>query len=309
MSQAAKKQPEPEVPKQSIRTEVWTPQRAKEALRENKVNRKLREQDVDRYQRAMTRGHWGGQQDPPQDGQRGVCTEPLVFDWNGNLIDGQHRLNAQIQAEATIQWFVLRGVPPETQKHINTAVGRTAADQLSFMQKKHAAVLGGVARWAFMLSEGRAGEGKFKVSVEEIVEMVENHKDLEHSAYMGMYARNGLVNVSPTPVGAAHWWIAQHNNHAEADMFIDRLVRMNHEGEGSAVLALLKRFANIKNNNQHVTTRDQIVMILKAWNYDVEGKYVSKINTYNRDGVFRLPEVLVRGADRTRETPLEDADD
>ena len=145
-----------------------------------------------------------------------------------------------------------------------------------------------------------------KVASEEILDMVDRHPDLPHSAQMGSYARTGFVEMTPSPVGAAHWWIAQHNDHAEADMFIDRFVHMNREPDGSAILALMKRFSEARRQRVHVQTRVQIAMVIKTWNYDVKRNYVSKLNMYSRTGEIKIQRVLKREVSQTVETPLED---
>jgi hypothetical protein len=278
----------------TVGIEKWTWRQAEEALMKNTTNRHVRQNDVDKYTRAMKSKLWG------------ICTEPVVFDWDGNLIDGQHRFLAQVASKTTREWLVYRNVPPETQKHINTGIPRAPYDQLRFQGYTNSVVLASVARWAWLLEQGQATSGKIKVSSDEIVDMVDRHPDLQHSAAMGVYARTGFLEMTPSPVGAAHWWIAQHNDHAEADMFIDRFVHMNREPDGSAVLALMKRFSEARRQRVHVQTRVQIAMIIKTWNYDVRRNYVSKLNMYSRTGEIKIQKVLKREVSQTVETPLED---
>lgn len=294
-----KKSPEP-----TISVETWTWEQAKEALLKNVSNRPLRETDVGRYSRAMSTIGADGKS------LWGICTDPMVFDWDGNLIDGQHRCTAQVSTKTTQEWLVYRDVPPETQKTINIGLMRSPADQLKFEGYSGTVILASVARWSWLLEKGMAGHGKIKVGSEEILDMVHRHPDLAHSAHMGAYARTGFVEMTPTPVGAAHWWIAQHNNHAEADMFVDRFVHMNREGDGSPVLALMKRFSEARRQRTKVPTRVQIAMVIKAWNYDVQRRYVSKISMYSRTGEYKLQDVLKREVSQEAgvETPFEETD-
>jgi len=272
---------------------------AEEALKKNVSNRHVRPKDVEKYARSMsTKG---------KDGKPlwGMCTDPIVFDWDGNLIDGQHRCLAQVLTKTTREWLVYRNVPPETQRNINTGIPRAPYDQLRFQGHGNAVILASVARWGWLLEHGQATTGTAKVANEEIIDMVERHPDLTHSAAMGSYSRTGFVEMTPSPTGAAHWWIAQHNDHAEADMFIERMVRMN-EPDGSPIKALLKRMAEARRQRVHIQTRVQIAMIIKTWNYDVKRNYVSKINLYSRTGEIKIQKVLKREISQTVETPLED---
>lgn len=278
----------------TVALEKWTWRQAEESLLKNVSNRRIRQRDVEKYARSMKNKLWG------------MCTDPMVFDWDGNMIDGQHRCLAQVLTKTSREWLVYRNVPPETQKNINTGIPRAPYDQLRFQGYANSVILASVARWGYLLELGQAGTGTFKVSSEEIVDMVSRHPDLEHSAQMGSYSRTGFVEMTPSPVGAAHWWIAQHNDHAEADMFIDRFVHMNREPDGSAILALMKRFSEARRQRIHVQTRQQIAMVIKTWNYDVQRKYVSKLNMYSKSGETKIQRVLHREISQTVETPLED---
>lgn len=281
--------------RRTVGLEKWTWQKAEEALAKNTANRHVRDADVKKYARSMKKGLWG------------LCTEPIVIDWDGNLIDGQHRLLAQVLTRTTREWLVYRNVAPETQKHINTGIPRAPYDQLRFEGHSNTVILASVARWAWLLEQGLATTGSIKVGVDEILDMVDRHPELAHSAAMGAYSRTGFIEMTPSPVGAAHWWIAQHNEIEEADLFIDRFVHMNREQDGSPVLALMKRLSEARRQKVHVQTRMQIAMIIKTWNYDVKRNYVQKINMYSRTGEVKIQKVLHREVSQAEETPLEDA--
>ena len=279
-------------PTMTGRPEKWTWQMAEEALGKNTINRHLREGDVAKYGRLMAEKLWGVK-DAKQTFRASAM--PLVFDWDGNLIDGQHRLHAQVKSRTTQYWYVLRNVPPETQQIIDTGIYRTSADLLKFAGYQNYIVLASVARWAWMLEQGVTSSGRVKVANDEVLDMVLRHPDLTHSAEIGQYVRGaGFVPVNPTPIGAAHWWIAQHNDHAEADMFMERIAHMTKEDEGSAILALLKRFSQAREKNEHIQTRIQIAMLVKAWNLDVERAYVHRLPSRSRTGEYTLPEVAKR---------------
>ena len=287
----AKRKPDPTICGQDVKPEKWTWQMAEEALAKNVSNRHIRDSSVAQYQRLMQDSLWG-----TKDAKQGYrsSSQFVIFDWDGNLIDGQHRLYAQVRSKTTQYHYVLRDVPPSTQHYIDIGTPRSAADALKFQGYQNYIILGSVSRWAWLLEQGLSGSRKVKVSNDEVLDMVERHPDLTHSAEYGAYSRGGFVKVNPSPVGAAHWWIAQHNDHNEADMFVERMVQMNREQPGSAILALLKRFSEAKEKREHIQTRVQIAMIVKAWNLDVERTYVSRLPSRSRSGEFQLPEVAVR---------------
>lgn len=72
------------------------PEKAKEFLEKNNANRNLSKHKVSEYVRDMRHGDWN------------ILTQ-ISFDRDGNLLDGQHRLNAVVQSGETIDFIVVRG--------------------------------------------------------------------------------------------------------------------------------------------------------------------------------------------------------
>ena len=82
--------------------ETITPAMAEEYLRHNEHNPRKRpnRKVIDSYAQDMKTGNWF------------INGEPIVFDANGDLKNGQHRLMAIIKANVPIEMLVVRGVDP-----------------------------------------------------------------------------------------------------------------------------------------------------------------------------------------------------
>ena len=80
--------------------EKVTPDTAQMWLTKMPKNRNIRPGDVARYARDMSSGKWG------------LAGDPVRFDKDGNLIDGQHRLQAIIRSDTTQEMVVIRGLSP-----------------------------------------------------------------------------------------------------------------------------------------------------------------------------------------------------
>jgi len=106
-------------PKSSIVMKI-TPEIASEMLVHNTGNRKLRPTVVAQYATDMREGRWHHEAD-----------SPIVFDWNGRLINGQHRLQACIKAETPFIARVNRGVDPAAYDVMDQGFRRTAGDALT----------------------------------------------------------------------------------------------------------------------------------------------------------------------------------
>ena len=82
--------------------ETITPAMAEEYLRHNEHNprKTASRRQVESYARDMAAGKWF------------INGEPIVFDANGDLKNGQHRLMAIIKANVPVDMYVVRGVDP-----------------------------------------------------------------------------------------------------------------------------------------------------------------------------------------------------
>ena len=102
------------------RIETITPTMAKLYLETNYgKQRSLSESHVVHLAQQMKAGQW-------------ECNgEPIIFDENDNLIDGQHRLKAIIRSQIAIQTLVVSGVKQSTFVTINSGKSRSNSDVFS----------------------------------------------------------------------------------------------------------------------------------------------------------------------------------
>lgn len=107
--------------------ETITPAIAEKYLKHNKSNRPLKPGKVSQYATEMRNNRWG------------LTHQGIGFYANGDLKDGQHRLNAVIESGVSIEINVTRGIPetvagnPEifTMDVIDAGRPRSVADMLS----------------------------------------------------------------------------------------------------------------------------------------------------------------------------------
>ncbi|MCS4051282.1 hypothetical protein [Salinibacter ruber] len=97
-----------------------TPEMAREWLKKNRSNRKVREDRVDRYAEQMRDGEWM------------VSPDAIAFSYTDKLINGQHRLKAitQLGRGESVECLVAFGLDPGAFKIADVGVKRTGADVL-----------------------------------------------------------------------------------------------------------------------------------------------------------------------------------
>lgn len=95
-----------------VSVELITPEMAREYLFSQETNRNINDRRVSDYVLRMARGEW-------------KIGQPIIFDENGCLIDGQHRLKAIIKHGKPIEFAVIKGVPSDSKSVIDIGQRRT----------------------------------------------------------------------------------------------------------------------------------------------------------------------------------------
>ena len=138
-----------------------TPLDASYLLEKNVDNRKLNANTVARYQLMMERNEWDW-----VDGDM-----PLKFKPNGSLMNGQHRLNAQIRANVTGAYLIQTNVPEEAYKVMDTNAPRSLGDYFTGeANSKNVSALAKAVLW------GRVGRIKASTSFTKGGKSVDRNK-------------------------------------------------------------------------------------------------------------------------------------
>lgn len=102
---------------ETVTIEEFAPDQAQHILNKfNAINRPLRQGHVERMAKDMREGRWT------------FNPEPITFDEDGNLLDGQHRLWAIVESGTTQRFVVARNVSREAALNINTGLSRKFQD-------------------------------------------------------------------------------------------------------------------------------------------------------------------------------------
>lgn len=113
-------------------TENITPAKAQEYLRTNDANRPISKVYVRSYADTMRRGAWL---------MNGV---PIIFDTEGRLLDGQHRLRAVVEAGIPVRFDVVRGAPSAAFTTYDTGRHRNLGQIIAMQGTKHYNLIGSI---------------------------------------------------------------------------------------------------------------------------------------------------------------------
>ncbi len=96
-----------------------SPDKARDYLATNVCNRACSKASVKRWADTMKAGAWK------------LSSDAIAFDWNGVLINGQHRLNALITTGATMPFLVAHNFPPESKNALDVGKKRSLHEILT----------------------------------------------------------------------------------------------------------------------------------------------------------------------------------
>lgn len=152
----------PQFPRGSVRLLSITPELAEAFLRTQRRNRIHYKANLKRLKDAISAGEWK------------VTGETLIFNDEGHLIDGQHRLLACIAANTVIKSYVVFGqIDDEAFMVLDTGMARSPGDLLHITGRvdshHHAATL----RWVYRLRTGGMRFETAKISRNTLLELAE----------------------------------------------------------------------------------------------------------------------------------------
>lgn len=250
-------------------TEYWdiSPAKAQELMYNNAVNRKIRSRTVASYAEDMKQGLWR------------ETGEAIKISRTGQLLDGQHRLSAIIEADVTQELMVITGLPDEAQQLMDQGAVRSTTDVLSMEGFAYAALTGTVARWVLAAGEPSADFEsllKVKTSTARVLKTAKDHKDIAEAAKRGDSFRKGIPG-SPTAICYA--WLYMHRvDPLVCEEFFTGFVDMNFKAlrdpRKAAIRALqrLDRDEVIRHGSKKATAT--VSVLTRCWNDYRKGEEV-----------------------------------
>lgn len=208
--------------------------------------------------------------------------DPIRFDTNGNLIDGQHRLMAVIKAGVPISFVVLRGLPPESIHTIDAnRAPRTAGDSLGLLGIHNAVVTAAIARLSILYLKGQMHN--IRVSNGEVVSLVHVHPRIASVASEVI----GTKLIAPGVLGCVMFLAtADGRNDITALNFIQRVSDGVMLDTGDPRLALRQAVENANRNSKRgaaLSRQWMFAAVTMAWNAYLENRSLKIIKANMMD--------------------------
>lgn len=271
--------PEP----QHYRVKV-TPEAAEEWLTRNAKNRTVRPKKVAQYVADMLAGRWM------------FTGDPIQFDTDRRLINGQHRLQAVIEAGVPQEFLVITDLPAEAQLYMDQGSKRTPGDQmrLSFPDLRDSNHVAAVASTLIKLEQGDFLSRDRLVSAPDVVEWSRPRLASLAVATQRMRRVRHAVRVSPALCGAVAWLSAR-NYPNQADRFWDTLTTGEDLAAGDPILALRNKLLHRVSTGARWTAGEELYYMIRAWNAHIGDERLTRLQLpRNSSGTLSTSDLEVR---------------
>jgi hypothetical protein len=233
---------------------------------QNIRNRRLRESRVVHLAGIIDRGEWR------------LTGDAIVFDENGVLLNGQHRLAACGAVGRSITVIVLRNLPQANQDVMDDTLVRRLADALRLrgITDEHAlaAGVGWLHRIYYADTQGliHYRNDAARPSIPQLLKFYDEHDQLQE-AMVQMRSLWKPLKLRPGPAIAVRYRLNEIDS-AEAALFFDSLKTLVNLPEGSPVLALRRYIDNERDRYRKSAQPDfkWVAVTFKAWNAWRDGR-------------------------------------
>ena len=242
--------------------ETITPQKAQEYLNTSKGNRNISKPVVDSYAITMKSGGWL------------LNGEAIVFDQEGHLINGHHRLHAVIKSGVPIESFVTRGVSDKAFVTFDCGRHRTVGQLIGMQGVKHYNSVSSVVSTAFRLmngyeiSECNSLRNLGKTNADMMDCFNKDREAFIEAGAFGVEMRNKAPFVDGSMVGGSYYFLTKKGGYSKdfVRTFFEDLCQYD-TSNNEMVNMLRMRFIKAKTSNTMKLPRSvAFALLVKTWN-------------------------------------------
>jgi len=246
----------------------------------NNINRKLRANNQNRYARLMKSGLWG------------QTHQGIAFDWNGEMIDGGHRLEAIVESGMAQEILITVGLDPGVRGFVDQGAPRSIADVARLSENGHLvcgiAASTGWAAWRAMV--GHLG-GRPNRAHPEVISFANAHRDAGLFAMRAFGEHPKCTGILVGPIVACVARAFYHYQNTEAlKVFVQVLCTgiMRHPSHESAVRCRNKLLTATIGKNSNANTQKYSITA-RGISAHMEGRIITRFQPYSEEP-YPLPE-------------------
>lgn len=268
--------------------EVVTPEMAEAWLAQDSYNRPIMESLFQRYTRDVAMARWL------------LSGDAIRFDWDGVLIDGQHRLWAAVESKCAFRTFVIRGLDPAVFVILDSGSKRSVGDVLGIQKKVNGKLKAAVARYIFFyktggeaeaLARGKVRGGKSGPTTQEVLAAFARYEEAIDESISRAKALKDADQLLPLGLAAFLHFACAEKNRQLANRFFGDL-SAEQADRGSPTFLLIRRLREWRRRRIH-QSRLLGDATIRVWNAVRENRPLGKLSLLTRfDAKTGTPKIL-----------------
>jgi hypothetical protein len=226
-----------------------TPQIANNFLQKNAKNRKISPRHVEAIAKDMESGNWKFNGDA------------IRFSSNGNLVDGQHRLEGCVLSGKSFKSIVIRNIDDSAMRTIDSGKRRTYGDHLRIRGYENASAIGTTISFLIMIAAQtpKLQGSKHIFTTADYDAVLEKHKDVIESVALA----KSTFHRSDALLAAIHYVATYTGYGDQADSFLQswRDGQINYDDDPVIYIRnlLLKELTKV--NKMKVEHKNRLIML------------------------------------------------
>lgn len=254
----------------SARGGVWLPEVGGSGARRMTITPEMASAWLERrcpHQRPVSNNNIRGLTSQIVQGKWRFDGSSIVFDSNGQLIDGQHRCIAVVEANRSVDSMVVWGVEPDAYLTKDTGKVRNAADLLNV---ENAKMLATVARALLAMEISgepfTGGTTSRTISNADVVAKVNSDPKIQEAVSWVLSTADRKSIGTPT-MTALSFYLTSRVHPQDAVVFWDSIAKGDNIPTNDARLVFLRYTRNAKfKYHTHNSRRSWVGCAIKAWN-------------------------------------------
>jgi len=215
--------------------------------------------------------------------------ESIKFDVHGNLLDGQHRLEAVILADKPIVTLVVFGLQPEVFGTLDLHKKRSTSNYLALSGEHNCTSLAATLRLFQRCQAGMImhNNERYQTSNQQLLGILNQHPGIRDSVD---YVANTKMMRNLMPASAAgflHYRFGQ-KDRKDCRQFFEALVSGAGLDEQSPIYRLRERLLTNRTNKAKLPLTEILAITIKAWNLFRAGKKC-QVLVWRRGGLVQEP--------------------
>lgn len=263
-------------PKPSFRIETITPAIAERYLQKNTENRRTRHTVISRYAKDMAAGRWE------------LTGDPITFNVDGTLVQGQHRLLACIESGASFTSQVMRNASRGAYRVMDTGEKRNLADLLQHQGEQYCMELAAAIHLLWRWDNGQV-RGTLQPTRSEALDWLEENPGIRDCFTLPTHVSDFMSKSQ----SASLFYRFRQVDEDAAVAFFDQLASGEDLHRGDPILTLRTWFLNRKKEARTLGSTHtsygrtpMLAVVVKAWNGYITGSQVQALRWRGNDESF-----------------------